>query len=64
MLKRFRKRKKSTCDMQVLFGAANQNRTGDLIITNDVLYRLSHSSEPEYIIASPYGFVKLFLKEK
>ncbi len=50
--------------MQVLFGAANQNRTGDLIITNDVLYRLSHSSEPEYIIARPYGFVKLFLKEK
>lgn len=50
--------------MQVLFGAANQNRTGDLIITNDVLYRLSHSSEPKYIIASPYGFVKLFLKEK
>lgn len=50
--------------MQVLFGAANQNRTGDLIITNDVLYRLSHSSELEYIITSPYGFVKLFLKEK
>ena len=50
--------------MQVLFGAANQNRTGDLIITNDVLYRLSHSSEPEYIIASPCGFVKFFLKEK
>ena len=26
------------------FGAANQNRTDDLVITNDVLYRLSHSS--------------------
>ena len=25
-------------------GAANQNRTDDLVITNDVLYRLSHSS--------------------
>ena len=28
----------------MLFGAANQNRTDDLVITNDVLYRLSHSS--------------------
>ena len=28
----------------VLFGAGNQNRTDDLVITNDVLYRLSHTS--------------------
>ena len=28
-------------------GAANQNRTDDLVITNDVLYRLSHSSVTE-----------------
>ena len=26
------------------FGAGNQNRTDDLVITNDVLYRLSHTS--------------------
>ena len=30
--------------MRFLFGAANQNRTGDLILTKDVLYHLSHSS--------------------
>ena len=28
-----------------VFGAANQNRTDDLILTKDALYRLSHSSE-------------------
>ena len=27
-----------------LFGAATQIRTGDLILTKDVLYQLSHSS--------------------
>ncbi len=27
------------------FGAGNQNRTDDLVITNDVLYRLSHTSD-------------------
>ena len=26
------------------YGAGNQNRTDDLVITNDVLYRLSHTS--------------------
>ena len=26
------------------FGAANQSRTDDLILTKDVLYQLSHSS--------------------
>ena len=26
------------------FGAGNQNRTDDLVITNDVLYQLSHAS--------------------
>ena len=25
-------------------GAGNRNRTDDLVITNDVLYRLSHTS--------------------
>ena len=28
------------------FGAATQIRTGDLILTKDVLYQLSHSSVP------------------
>ena len=30
----------------VLFGATSRNRTGDLLITNQLLYRLSHSSKP------------------
>ena len=30
--------------MNGIFGAANQIRTGDLILTKDVLYHLSHSS--------------------
>ena len=30
---------------QVFFGAADQIRTGDLILTKDALYRLSYSSE-------------------
>ena len=29
---------------EVITGADNQNRTGDLILTKDVLYRLSHTS--------------------
>ena len=27
------------------FGAVNRNRTGDLVLTKDVLYRLSHNSK-------------------
>ena len=39
--------------MQVLFyGAASQNRTDDLILTKDVLYRLSHSSKPNVLYYS------------
>ena len=30
--------------MAVYFGATDQIRTGDLLITNQLLYRLSHSS--------------------
>ena len=30
---------------QVFFGAADQIRTGDLILTKDALYRLSYSSK-------------------
>ena len=29
------------------FGAANRTRTGDLVLTKDVLYHLSHSSRTE-----------------
>ena len=36
----------------VPFGAANQNRTDDLILTKDALYQLSHSS----VMATEMGF--------
>ena len=46
------------------FGAGNQNRTDDLVITNDVLYRLSHTSMPLCddlcIISNKIVFVKSF----
>ena len=35
---------KGLCKVQQTLGAGNQNRTDDLVITNDVLYRLSHTS--------------------
>ena len=38
------KRKDTMKIVSFLFGAANQIRTGDLILTKDVLYHLSHSS--------------------
>ena len=49
-----------------LFGAGNQNRTDDLVITNDVLYRLSHTSirlpDDLYIIPHPPRFVNTFFE--
>ena len=50
--------------MQCVFGAGNQNRTDDLVITNDVLYRLSHTSMScDYdIISNIFAFVNSFLK--
>ena len=36
----------------VFSGAASQNRTDDLILTKDVLYRLSHSSGPNVLYYS------------
>ena len=47
------------------FGAGNQNRTDDLVITNDVLYRLSHTSVPfDYdIITNRECFVKGFFEK-
>ena len=45
------------------FGAATQIRTGDLILTKDVLYQLSHSSITAYsIITDAEGIVKRFSK--
>ena len=47
-----------------IFGAGNQNRTDDLVITNDVLYRLSHTSACDFvIIPNSHAFVKPFLKK-
>ena len=49
-----------------LFGAGNQNRTDDLVITNDVLYRLSHTSMPFAddfdSITDSYRFVNTFFQ--
>ena len=42
------------------FGAATQIRTGDLILTKDVLYQLSHSSTAYDIISNRFAFVKYF----
>ena len=53
-----------------LSGAATRIRTGDLILTKDVLYQLSHSSVPQEfflvtltIIANFFGFVNTFFKK-
>ena len=39
--------------MLVAYGAADRNRTGDLLITNQLLYRLSYSSEGTQIYPRP-----------
>ena len=41
-------------------GATNRIRTGDLVITNDVLYRLSHSSIPLDYFITIIGFCQAF----
>ncbi len=47
------------CWARELFGAATQIRTGDLILTKDVLYQLSHSSVCNVpIISEAHLFVK------
>ena len=63
--KKFKKSKPEGLD----FGAATRIRTGDLILTKDVLYQLSHSSVPQEcflvtltIIANIFSFVNTFLK--
>ena len=52
------------------FGAATQIRTGDLILTKDVLYQLSHSSivrecfrRTLIIITNLFRFVNRFFKK-
>ena len=54
---------KKHTDTSVCFfvGAGNQNRTDDLVITNDVLYRLSHTSD-FVIIPNTHHFVKMIFK--
>ena len=43
-------------------GAVNQIRTGDLVLTKDVLYHLSHNSD-SYSIAQAAEFVKRFVEK-
>ena len=37
-------KKSDTCEIYHFFGASGRIRTGDLLITNQLLYRLSHTS--------------------
>ena len=39
------KKKEKRTSNEVLFGATDQNRTDDLMLTKHVLYQLSHSSK-------------------
>ena len=54
-----KKNKTPTLLHRGIIGAANQNRTDDLILTKDVLYRLSHSSITNtiYTLHVVYRFV-------
>ena len=51
----------------MLFGAGNRTRTDDLLITNELLYQLSHTSN-SIIIAQEGGkvntFSEIFLKKE
>ena len=44
-------------------GAATQIRTGDLVLTKDALYQLSHSSIDYVIIATLFRFVNNYFKK-
>ena len=60
-----KKKKKEQILRSALFsGAGNQSRTDDLVITNDVLYQLSHASVAcDFdIIPNEFAFVNRFLK--
>ena len=59
--------KQKTTPIGVVFGAGNQNRTDDLVITNDVLYRLSHTSmlsRDFVIISNANRFVNSFFEKR
>ena len=44
--------------MSFAFGAATRIRTGDLILTKDVLYQLSHSSISQNISHDALYYIK------
>ena len=57
----FSRKHKKAPSIEDAFGAANQIRTDDLILTKDVLYQLSHSSiRTVIIIAKVFLFVKMY----
>ena len=64
----WRNKDKKSIAIAMDFGAGNQNRTDDLVITNDVLYRLSHTSKYSLclddlsIISNKFRFVKPFFQ--
>ena len=60
-IEKFHRNQKPPSFDEGFFGAATQIRTGDLILTKDVLYQLSHSSvfaSTNDIITEPIPFVK------
>ena len=48
---------KSPCKTRTFNGADNRNRTGDLILTKDVLYHLSHISNE--LLSNAYLLYKI-----
>ena len=55
-----KKRKSRQKRLFLFYGADNRIRTGDLILTKDVLYLLSHISECSNIISKLFAFVNGF----
>ena len=49
--------------MRFLLGATGQTRTADLLITNQLLYQLSHSSKTLYFAELVYYIAKLVLSQ-
>ena len=50
-------KQKSRPLQETAFGAGNQNRTDDLVITNDVLYRLSHTSNIAPLLPDDFAII-------
>ena len=57
------KTKKGPSFRKVL-GAGEVNRTLDLLITNQLLYRLSHSSITAKFVSQPFNYNRQFLKSQ